>query len=83
MPLPLWKMTCRPAKSSPAGFAAPTASSCVGEYDDAETAIAELPQKKPSVVLFDINLPGMNGIECVRRLKPQPAGHAISHGHGL
>jgi DNA-binding NarL/FixJ family response regulator len=43
----------------------------VGEYDDAETAIAELPQKKPSVVLFDINLPGMNGIECVRRLKPR------------
>ena len=43
----------------------------VGEYDDAETAVAEIPQKKPSVVLFDINLPGMNGIECVRRLKPR------------
>jgi DNA-binding NarL/FixJ family response regulator len=43
----------------------------VGEYDDAETAIANLPQEKPEVVLFDINLPGMNGIECVRRLKPR------------
>jgi DNA-binding NarL/FixJ family response regulator len=43
----------------------------VGEYDDAETAIADLPQRKPSVVLFDINLPGMNGIECVRKLKPR------------
>jgi DNA-binding NarL/FixJ family response regulator len=43
----------------------------VGEYDDAESAIAELPQLKPSVVLFDINLPGMNGIECVRKLKPK------------
>jgi DNA-binding NarL/FixJ family response regulator len=42
-----------------------------GEYDDAETAIAELPQIKTSVVLFDINLPGMNGIECVRKLKPR------------
>jgi DNA-binding NarL/FixJ family response regulator len=42
-----------------------------GEYDDAETAVADLPQKKPDVVLFDINLPGMNGIECVRRLKPK------------
>ena len=42
-----------------------------GEYDDAESAIAELPQSKPSVVLFDINLPGINGIECVRRLKPR------------
>jgi DNA-binding NarL/FixJ family response regulator len=42
-----------------------------GEYDDAETAIAQLPHEKPSVVLFDINLPGMNGIECVRKLKPR------------
>ena len=42
-----------------------------GEYDDAETAIARLPHEKPSVVLFDINLPGMNGIECVRKLKPR------------
>jgi DNA-binding NarL/FixJ family response regulator len=44
---------------------------CVGEFDDAETALAKLPQEKPSVVLFDINLPGMNGIECVRKLKPR------------
>jgi len=43
----------------------------VDEYDNAETAIQELPQKKPAVVLFDINLPGMNGIECVRQLKPR------------
>jgi DNA-binding NarL/FixJ family response regulator len=43
----------------------------VGEYETAEKAIEELPEKKPSVVLFDINLPGMNGIECVRRLKPR------------
>ena len=42
-----------------------------GEYDDAETAISRLPIEKPSVVLFDINLPGMNGIECVRKLKPR------------
>ena len=42
-----------------------------GEYDDAESAIARLPLEKPSVVLFDINLPGMNGIECVRKLKPR------------
>ena len=45
--------------------------SLAGEYDDAETAVADLPQKKPNVVLFDINLPGMNGIECVRKLKPK------------
>jgi DNA-binding NarL/FixJ family response regulator len=45
--------------------------SCAGEFDDAETALAKLPHEKPSVVLFDINLPGMNGIECVRKLKPR------------
>ena len=44
---------------------------CAGEYDDAETAMARLPEENPSVVLFDINLPGMNGIECVRRMKPR------------
>jgi DNA-binding NarL/FixJ family response regulator len=44
---------------------------CVGEFDDAETALTRLPHEKPSVVLFDINLPGMNGIECVRKLKPR------------
>lgn len=44
---------------------------CAGEFDDAETALAKLPHEKPSVVLFDINLPGMNGIECVRKLKPK------------
>jgi DNA-binding NarL/FixJ family response regulator len=44
---------------------------CAGEYDDAETALSRLPGENPSVVLFDINLPGMNGIECVRRLKPR------------
>ena len=43
----------------------------IGEYDDAESAVAELPAKQPSVVLFDINLPGMNGSECVRKLKPK------------
>ena len=43
----------------------------VGEFDDAETALTKLPHEKPSVVLFDINLPGMNGIECVRKLKPR------------
>ena len=28
-----------------------------------------LPKEKPDVVLMDINLPGMNGVECVRKLK--------------
>ena len=42
---------------------------CVSTYGSAEAALEELPQKKPNVVLMDINLPGMNGVECVRKLK--------------
>ena len=44
---------------------------CVGVHEHAEAALAALPQENPSVVLMDINMPGMSGIECVRRLKPQ------------
>ena len=40
-----------------------------GDYPDAESAIREIPRRPPDVVLMDINLPGMNGVECVRQLK--------------
>jgi len=40
-----------------------------GDYADAETALKEIPRQQPDVVLMDINLPGMNGVECVRQLK--------------
>jgi len=39
------------------------------DYGSAEDALADLPRVKPDVVLMDINLPGMNGVECVRKLK--------------
>jgi DNA-binding NarL/FixJ family response regulator len=44
---------------------------CIGVHEHAEAALAALPQENPSVVLMDINMPGISGIECVRRLKPQ------------
>src|SRR6266404_5461801 len=40
-----------------------------GDYPDAESAIKEIPRRPPDVVLMDINLPGLNGVECVRQLK--------------
>ena len=40
-----------------------------GDWGDAESALKFLPEKKPDVVLMDINLPGMNGVEAVRKLK--------------
>jgi len=42
---------------------------CVSQYGSAEEALKELPEVKPDVVLMDINLPGMNGVECVQKLK--------------
>lgn len=42
----------------------------LGEYASAEAAVKDLPGSNPDVVLSDINLPGINGIECVRKLKP-------------
>jgi DNA-binding NarL/FixJ family response regulator len=42
---------------------------CLSQYANAEAALEALPQERPDVVLMDINLPGMNGVECVRRLK--------------
>ena len=42
---------------------------CVCSCATAEEALARIPPLKPDVVLMDINLPGISGIECVRRLK--------------
>ena len=44
---------------------------CVGQHGSVEQALEKLPAENPSVVLMDINLPGLSGIEGVRRLKPQ------------
>ncbi len=41
----------------------------IATYPNAEAALAEIPKEKPDVVLMDIGLPGMSGIQCVRELK--------------
>lgn len=45
--------------------------SCIGTHETAEEALEVLPNRCADVVLMDIDLPGMNGIECVRQLKPR------------
>lgn len=45
--------------------------SCKQAFPTAEEAIEKLPVIYPDVVLMDINLPGINGIEAVRKLKTQ------------
>ena len=42
---------------------------CVGAHATAEQALQQIPGENPDVVLMDINLNGMSGIECVSRLK--------------
>jgi DNA-binding NarL/FixJ family response regulator len=42
---------------------------CVSAYGSAAAALHRLPEERPDVVLMDINMTGMDGIECVERLK--------------
>ncbi|MGH7950368.1 MAG: response regulator [Limisphaerales bacterium] len=50
----------------------------VRDCPDAESALNDLPRFNPEVILMDIQLPGVDGVECVRRLKAQtPAVHII------
>jgi DNA-binding NarL/FixJ family response regulator len=44
---------------------------CLSSYATGEAAVAGIPTDKPEVALVDVNLPGMNGIECVAKLKVQ------------
>ena len=41
----------------------------IGQHVDGLAALEAIPREKPDVVLMDINLPGMDGVECVRQLK--------------
>lgn len=50
---------------------------CVSDHGSAESALAEIPRLKPNVALMDINLPGLSGVECVRRLKPLLPGTQV------
>jgi DNA-binding NarL/FixJ family response regulator len=43
---------------------------CISSYASAEEALEHLPQDKPDVVLMDINLGGLDGVQCVRQLTP-------------
>ncbi len=50
-------------------FAGQQDFACLCAYPNAEAALAGIPLNPPDVVLMDINLPGMSGIECVPRLR--------------
>ncbi|MCB1174043.1 MAG: response regulator transcription factor [Leptospiraceae bacterium] len=46
-------------------------------YSSAEQAIRKLPARIPCLVLVDINLPGIDGAECIRRLRSMPGFTAV------
>lgn len=41
----------------------------VSSFRDAESAVKKLPDLKADIVIMDINLPGMSGIECIKNIK--------------
>ncbi len=41
----------------------------VSSHSDAESAIDHITAMQPDIVVMDINLPGMNGIECLKKIK--------------
>ncbi|GAC1421697.1 MAG: response regulator transcription factor [Flavisolibacter sp.] len=43
----------------------------LSSHNDGEQACADLPKYSPDIVLMDINLPGMNGIDCIKKIKAQ------------
>ncbi len=42
---------------------------CIGAFSDAETAVKNVEALVPDVILMDINLPGISGIEAVKKIK--------------
>jgi DNA-binding NarL/FixJ family response regulator len=52
----------------------------VSGFECAEDSLEQLPQEKPDIVLMDIKLPGMSGVDCVRQIKPQlPQTQFVMH----
>jgi len=51
---------------------------CIAAFSSGEKALEALPRQTPDVVLMDINLPGISGVECVRQLKSmRPDIHVV------
>ena len=49
----------------------------VGSFDDAESAVHKLPDLHADIVVMDINLPGMSGIDCIRMVKEKCQGTQV------
>jgi len=58
-------------------FASATGCECAGMFHNGTDAIAGIPALRPDVIVMDINLPDLSGVECVARLSPQLPGSQI------
>lgn len=50
---------------------------CVGDYSNGESLLENINEIKPDIVLMDIGLPGMNGIECLKKIKELNSQSAV------
>jgi DNA-binding NarL/FixJ family response regulator len=41
----------------------------LSSYNNAEVAQNKIPEEQPEIVIMDINLPGISGIDCIRKIK--------------
>ena len=55
----------------------------VGEFESGAEAVAEVPALKPHVILMDVEMPDMNGIEATRLVKAVAVGRFEPGGHVL
>ena len=46
----------------------------IASFEDAESAVQKLPDLKADIVVMDINLPGMSGIDCIKNIKEKCPG---------
>ena len=50
---------------------------CLGSFSTGEAALEKVKSLNPQVILMDIGLPGMNGIECLRQVKQHMPGTSV------
>jgi DNA-binding NarL/FixJ family response regulator len=50
---------------------------CIGDFDNGKEGIKAIKRDMPDVVLMDVDLPGMNGMECTRLIKSNGSTSAI------